>query len=118
MSKMQIFESAECTVIQTPGAKKDSELMRIHIIINTLRTNGIEIERYNIVYDESPFIENEIVSNLLGTIGIDGLPIIIVDDEVAMFGRYPSRTEFAKLLGIPRSILVNQKNFGGSCRCI
>ena len=83
-----------------------------------MRTNGIEIERYNIVYDESPFIENEIVSNLLGTIGIDGLPIIIVDDEVAMFGRYPSRTEFAKLLGIPRSILVNQKNFGGSCRCI
>ena len=118
MSKMQIFESAECTVTQTPGAKKDSELMRVHIIINTLRTNGIGIERYNIVYDESPFIENEIVSNLLGTIGVDSLPIIIVDDEVAMFGRYPSRTEFAKLLGIPRSILVNQKNFGGSCRCI
>ena len=107
MSKMQIFESAECTTVQTPGAKKDSELMRVHVIINTLRTNGIEIERYNIVYDESPFIESKIVSSLLYTVGVDILPIIVVDNEVAMFGRYPSRTEFARLLGIPRNILVN-----------
>lgn len=116
MRKMKIFESAECTITQTPGAKKDSELMRVHVIINTLRINGIEVERYNIIYDEDPFVKNEIVSSLLDSVGIDGLPIIIVDNEVAMSGRYPSRIEFVKLLGIPRNLLINKNNNFGGCR--
>ncbi|MGL5694155.1 MAG: arsenic metallochaperone ArsD family protein, partial [Peptostreptococcaceae bacterium] len=90
MSKMKIFESAECTIEDTPGSKKDSELMRIHYIINTLRQNGIEVERYNIVYDDTPFVEDKNVYQILNNIGINGLPIIIVNEEIVISGRYPS----------------------------
>lgn len=106
MAKMKIFESAQCTIEDTPGSKKDSELMRIHYIINELRKNGIEVERYNIVYDETPFIENETVWNILESSGINSLPIIIVNEEVAIYGRYPSRKEFTKLLDVPKEILI------------
>ena len=112
MKKMKIFESAECTVEQTPGAKKDLELMRVHIILSTLRSNGIDVERYNIVYDKSPFIENKKVYMILEDDGIESLPIIVIDDEVVMVGRYPSRGEFAKLLGISKNILINKQNNG------
>jgi hypothetical protein len=57
-------------------------------------------------------------------VGVDGLPVTVLDDEIVLTGRYPTNEEFVTLLNIPMSFLgeqpktvkVTPKRSGG-CGC-
>jgi len=124
MKRMQIFEPAMCCSTGLCGVGVDTELLRITTVLNSLKKNGIEVDRFNFTNAPMEFINNKAVNDLLNTKGVDELPAIVVDGEILMTGRYPSNVEFAKLLNIPMSSLGERpKGFkmapqgSGGCGC-
>lgn len=116
MKNIKLFESAVCTCAENPNSKENQELLRVYVIVDALKKQGIEIERYNINDDSEEFIENEVVFKYMQSVGVNGLPITVVDDEIVIMGRYPSRSEFISLLEIPKEVLIS-KNIESGCSC-
>lgn len=122
MKKMQIFEPAMCCSTGLCGVGVDPELLRISTVLNTLEKNGIQVDRYNLSSAPQEFITNQTVNEHLKDQGVDGLPVVVLDDEIIIFGRYPSNEEFTKLLGIPADMLGNgtdaeETTDTGECDC-
>ncbi|WP_434512040.1 arsenite efflux transporter metallochaperone ArsD [Desulfitobacterium sp. AusDCA] len=123
MKKMQIFEPAMCCPTGLCGVGVDPELLRISTVLNSLKKNGVEIDRFNLTNVPMEFVNNQKVNELLNTKGVEALPAIVLDGEIIISGRYPSNEEFAKLLGIPLTVLGEQdktfnmlpKNSGCDC---
>lgn len=124
MSKMQIFEPAMCCSTGLCGVGVDTELLRISTILNSLKKNEVEVDRFNLTSAPMEFVNNKAVNELLNTEGVDQLPAIVLDGKILIKGRYPSNEEFVKLLDIPSSFLgeapkpfkIMQKSTGG-CGC-
>lgn len=125
MKKMSIYEPAMCCSTGICGVSVDPELLRISTALNTLKKNGIEVQRYNLSGAPQEFVSNKAVNEFININGVDELPAILVDGEIVITGRYPTNEEFASLLEIPQSILgggkpkpvkVNLKRSGG-CGC-
>lgn len=49
MKKIKLFESAVCTCDKNPNSKENKELLRIYVIVDTLKKQCIGVERYNIM---------------------------------------------------------------------
>ncbi len=105
MKKMSIYEPAMCCPTGLCGVSVDPELLRISTVLNTLKKNGIEVKRFNLSNSPQEFVNNQLVNDFLNTKGISGLPIIVLDGEVVITGRYPTNEEFEKLLDIPSNII-------------
>ncbi|MDI6619147.1 MAG: arsenite efflux transporter metallochaperone ArsD [Clostridiales bacterium] len=108
MKKMQIFEPAMCCSTGLCGVGVNPELLRISTVLNTLKKNGIDVERFNLSNATKQFVSNKAVNHFISTKGIDGLPVTVIDGEIVIEGRYPTNKEFEKLLGIPDNILKDK----------
>lgn len=108
MKKMQIFEPAMCCSTGLCGVGVDPELLRISTVLNTLKNNGVDIERFNLSSSPMEFIQNMTVNKFINEKGVEGLPVSVVDGEIVVEGRYPSNEEIVKLLGISVSSLGSQ----------
>jgi chaperonin GroEL (HSP60 family) len=108
MKKMQIFEPAMCCSTGLCGVGVDPELLRISTVLNSLKKNGINIERYNLSNAPHEFINCKAVNQLISGKGVDKLPVTVLDDEIIITGRYPTNEEFVKLLNIPMSYVGEQ----------
>ncbi|WP_075363686.1 arsenite efflux transporter metallochaperone ArsD [Desulfosporosinus metallidurans] len=124
MKRMQIFETAMCCPTGLCGIGVDTELLRISTVLNSLKKNGIEVDRFNLTNAPMEFVNNKAVNDFINTKGVDELPITVLEGEILITGRYPSNEEFAKLLNIPISFLGEQeKGFkiipqsSGGCGC-
>lgn len=124
MKKMQIFEPAMCCPTGLCGVGVDQELLRISTVLNNLKKNGIEVDRFNLTSAPMEFVNNKAINDLLNTKGVDDLPAIVLDGEIVMTGRYPSNDEFCKFLDLPSGTLNEQPNpfnvitkSSGSCDC-
>lgn len=110
MKVMQIFEPAMCCSTGLCGVSVDPELLRISTIINTLKNNGITVDRFNLSSAPQEFVTNKIVNNFIKEKGVDGLPVTLVDSEIVITGRYPSNDEFASLLDVPKNLIDKKQN--------
>lgn len=108
MKKMQIFEPAMCCPTGLCGVGVDPELLRISTVLNALKKNGIEVDRFNLTSAPMEFVNNKAINDFLNIKGVDELPAIILDGEIVFTGRYPTNEEFTKLLDIPSSFLREQ----------
>ncbi len=105
MKKMQIFEPAMCCSTGLCGVSVDPELLRISTILNTLKNNGVQVGRFNLTNAPQEFVTNKTVNDFVREKGVDGLPVITVDGNIAITGRYPSNEEFIKLLDVPEHFI-------------
>lgn len=105
MKKMQIFEPAMCCSTGLCGVGVDQELLRISTVLNTLKNNGVQVDRFNLSSAPQEFITNKIVNNYIKEKGVDGLPVVVIEDEITITGRYPSNDEFVTLLNVPKSYI-------------
>ncbi len=105
MKKMQIFEPAMCCSTGLCGVGVDPELLRISTLLNSLKKNGIQVDRFNLSSDPQEFVTNKTINNYVKESGVDGLPVVMIDDEITMTGRYPSNDEFVTILNVPKSFL-------------
>ena len=75
------------------------------------KQNGAEIERFNLAQQPMSFAENAVVKSFLERSGAEALPLILVDGEIMLEGRYPSRDElmqWAKLKVCAPTLLTPQ----------
>ena len=123
MKKMQIFEPAMCCPTGLCGVGVNPELLRISTVLDTLKKNGVVVERYNLSNAPQQFVNNQAISGLLSSKGVELLPAAVLDGEVVISGRYPTNAEIAKLLGLPETLLgktpvrVKVTRKTGSCGC-
>lgn len=124
MKKMQIFEPAMCCSTGVCGVGVDSELLRISTVLNTLDKNSTKVERYNLSSAPQVFVTNKVVNNYIKNMGVDGLPVSLLDGEIVITGRYPTNDEFTRLLDLPTGLLSKDSSAeeivnaeAGQCDC-
>ncbi|KQL19461.1 arsenite efflux transporter metallochaperone ArsD [Cytobacillus solani] len=100
MKKVEIFDPAMCCSTGVCGPSVDPELTRVASAIYSLKEKGFDIKRYQLTNDPGKFAENSEVNNVLHEKGPDALPIILVDNQVARVGSYPSNEEFAEWFNV------------------
>ena len=96
MKTIQVFDPALCCSTGVCGVDVDQALVSFSADVDWAKQNGARIERFNLAQQPVAFAENPIVKGFLERSGQDSLPLILVDGEVALAGRYPNRAELAR----------------------
>ncbi|HEY5214780.1 MAG TPA: arsenite efflux transporter metallochaperone ArsD [Acidobacteriaceae bacterium] len=100
MKSIQVFDPALCCSTGVCGVDVDQALIGFSADVDWARQNGAHIERFNPAQQPVAFAENAVVKGFLERSGQEALPLILLDGEVALAGRYPNRTELARWVGI------------------
>lgn len=104
MKKMEIYEPAMCCDTGICGVGVDPELLRMSAVLDRLKKNGIEVERFNLSSAPMEFMTNRVVNDLINEEnGLDNLPCTVLEGEIVITGRYPTNEEIAEFLDVPVS---------------
>lgn len=123
MKKMQIFEPAMCCPTGICGVGVNPELIRISAVLDNLSKNNIKVERFNLTNAPQAFVTNDVVNHYIKAQGVEGLPIVVLDGEVIITGRYPTNDELVTYLQIPIFFLGEENpkkeepNKSSGCSC-
>jgi hypothetical protein len=96
MKKIEIFDPALCCSSGVCGTEVDQALVTFSADVDWLKQQGGAISRYNLSQQPMAFVENKVVHAFLERSGEKGLPLVLVDSEIALAGRYPSRDELGR----------------------
>jgi hypothetical protein len=96
MTSIQVFDPALCCSTGVCGVDVDQQLVGFSADADWARQNGAQIERFNLAQQPMAFAENPVVKGFLERSGAEALPLILVDGEIALAGRYPNRDELAR----------------------
>jgi hypothetical protein len=99
------------------GPEVDPKLAQFSGDLDWLKTQGIEVRRFNLAQEPSSFVENAAVKAILDRSGSDDLPVIVVDDQVKAHGRYPARDELAAMVGLAHTPDAGPFSQSGTKRC-
>ncbi len=100
MKGIQVFDPTMCCTTGVCGADVDQALVDFAADVDWAKSRGARIERINLATDPMAFASNTTVKAFLERSGPEALPLILIDDEIALAGRYPSRTELIRWLGL------------------
>ena len=100
MKKIQLFDPALCCSSGVCGVEVDQALVSLAADVAWAQQNGASIERFNLAQQPMVFAETAAVKSMLERSGESALPLTLVDGEVALAGRYPSRDELARWAAI------------------
>jgi hypothetical protein len=100
MTNIKIFDPAMCCNSGVCGVDVDPTLVAFSADIDWLKKQGNPVERFNLAQQPLAFAEHVAVKGFLELSGIEGLPLVLVDGEIALTGRYPRRAELARWAGV------------------
>lgn len=116
MKKIQVFDPALCCSSGVCGVEVDQKLVTFAADVDWAKQNGALIERFNLAQQPLAFAENAVVKGLLERTGQDALPVTLVDGELALAGRYPSRDELTRWTG-KTSVVAAAAKAASGCGC-
>jgi hypothetical protein len=114
MSVIRVFDPAMCCSTGVCGPSVDAELARFAADVDWLRKQGVSVERFNLAQQPAAFAETPAVKAALER-GTSVLPLVLVDDRIAVEGAYPSREALAALAGVVLRKLDMAKPASSSC---
>ena len=100
MSTIHIFDPALCCSSGVCGTDVDQQLVTFSADVDWARQSGVQIERFNLAQQPMAFAENALVKGFLERAGQEALPLTLVDGQVALAGRYPTRADLARWAGM------------------
>ena len=128
MVVLRVFDPAMCCSTGICGPTVNPALARFAADVNWLKSQGVQVERFNLAQSPDAFAEDAVVEQMLTKVGMDCLPLLLVDGRVVSQGVYPSREELTAFTGIAEQKLVGksrtssfvpptakQKRGGGCC---
>ena len=115
MKQVQVFDPALCCSSGVCGNDVDQKLVDFSADVDWAKQNGLTIERLNLAQQPMAFAENLAVKGLLERSGESALPITLVDGEVAFAGRYPSRDDLARWIGVTAAITATDAVTSDAC---
>ena len=101
MKTLTVFDPALCCSSGVCGSDVDQVLVNFAADVQWLKQRGVQVDRYNLAQQPMNFVQNEKAKAFLEVSGVEGLPLLQLDGETVMAGRYPKRAELARLFGIP-----------------
>jgi hypothetical protein len=96
---IRVFDPAMCCSTGICGPSIDPELARFAADVDWLQKQGVSIERFNLAQQPAAFAATSAVKDALAR-GTEVLPLVLVDDRIAVEGSYPSRETLAALAGV------------------
>ena len=115
MSKVQIYDRAMCCSTGVCGPQVDPVLPRFAADLEWLKSQGNQVERYNLAQEPAQFATSQIVQKMLAEEGVECLPLVLVDDRVVSRGEYPSRSNLALWTGTPQKTASLPMADSGEC---
>lgn len=100
MKQIQVFDPVLCCSSGVCGVDVDQSLVTFAADVEWARQKGAQLERFNLGRDPMAFAGNPAVKGFLERSGQQALPLTLVDGEVALAGRYPTRADLARWAGI------------------
>jgi arsenite methyltransferase len=91
MKTIQIYDKPMCCSSGVCGPQVDPVLPRFAADLEWLRSQGHQVDRYNLAQQPDAFTKNDVIHKLLASQGMKCLPIIVVDGHVVSQRGYPSR---------------------------
>lgn len=113
MKTIEIFDPALCCSTGVCGVDVEQALVSFSADVAWAKQNGAQIERFNLAQQPMAFAENGTVKGFLDRSGEEALPLVLVDGEVALAGRYPNRGELARWAGI--LMMATEPSASGGC---
>ena len=95
MKTITIYDPAMCCSSGVCGPEVDPVLPRVAGMLSQISGQGVHVERFNLAQQPLAFAENKEVRALLEKEGIEILPLIYIDGELVLQGRYPEPAERA-----------------------
>jgi hypothetical protein len=100
MKSIQIFDPALCCSSGVCGQDVDPALVSLAADLDWAKQQGAVIERFNLAQQPMDFAQNATVKAFLERSGAEALPLVLVDGDVALAGRYPNRAELSRWAGL------------------
>ena len=91
MKTIQVYDKPMCCSTGVCGPQVDPVLPRFAADLDWLKSQGHQVERFNLAQQPQAFIANAEVHQLLATQGTHCLPLIMVDGHIVSQRGYPSR---------------------------
>ena len=115
MTTIQIFDPALCCSSGVCGTDVDQNLVNFSADADWARQNGAHLERFNLAQQPMAFAENAPVKAFLERAGQEALPLTLVDGQVVLAGRYPSRADLARWAGLALPAAAKAESAGSCC---
>lgn len=115
MATIHVFDPALCCSSGVCGTEVDRALVSFSADIDWLKQSDVAIERFNLAQQPMAFANNATVKAFLERSGAEALPLILVDGEIALTGRYPNRGELARWAGISLEQATEESSCCGGC---
>lgn len=116
MKTIQVYDKPMCCSTGVCGPQVDPVLPRFATDLAWLKSQGHQVERFNLAQQPAAFVQNPEVQQLLASQGTDCLPLITVDGRIVSQREYPSRDTLAIWAGSEAAIeslpVVSE---GGEC---
>lgn len=93
MKTIQVYDPPMCCSTGLCGNDVDPALVSFAALLTQLSQKGVKVERYNLGQQPMAFVQNPVVKALLDKEGVAALPLILLDGEVYLKGRYPTDAE-------------------------
>ena len=93
MKTIQVYDPPMCCSTGLCGTEIDPALVSFAALLTQLSQRGVKVERFNLGQQPMAFVQNPTVKALLDQEGVAALPLIFVDGEVHLKGRYLTDTE-------------------------
>ena len=100
MKTIQVYDPALCCSSGVCGVEVDQVLVSFSADVDWAMKNGAQIERFNLAQQPMAFAGNDLVKGFLERAGQEALPLTLVDGQVALAGRYPSRADLVRWSGV------------------
>ena len=117
MKSIQIFEPALCCSTGVCGVDVDQSLVTFTADADWAKELGSSVERFNLAKDPMAFAERPLIKSFLETAGAEALPVTLVDGQVVLAGRYPSRADLARWAGFETAEASKAGCCGSGCGC-
>ena len=94
---LQIYEPAMCCSTGLCGPDPDEALVQFSADIKSLSADGVVVQRFNLSQSPDAFVKERSVHQAIIREGMDVLPLVVREGSVLSKGRYPSRSELARM---------------------
>ncbi len=91
MKSIQVYDKPMCCSTGVCGPQVDPVLPRFAADLDWVKSQGHQVERFNLAQQPQAFIQNPEVQQLLATQGTHCLPLIMVDGHIVSQRGYPTR---------------------------
>lgn len=104
--KVEVFDPVMCCSSGVCGPNVDNKLVQFSAALEWLRSQGVQVERFNPAHQYDAFTANALVVKTVNDSGIGCLPLILVNGQIVSHSNYPSKEELAKLAGLGDNPIV------------